>query len=1128
MNLPEPPHPHDSFENAVDAFLRELEVNPEANADHLLATFPERSEEIRELLAAANSEFRQVSLSRLPPLPTTPPDVETILPFDLDCYRLTAKIGRGGLGDVYRATQQEPIPREVAVKIVKPELLARELVSRFHNERRSLAKMSHPHVATVLDGGTTADGRPYLVMELVDGLGLTDFCQRHGVGLRERLQLFLKVCAGVQHAHQKGIIHRDLKPSNILVAEIDGTPVPKVIDFGLAKILADSESDLGQPLASSHTQYGQILGTLQYMSPEQASLQTDRIDIRSDIFALGALLFELLTGSTPLASQLPVSLPIDERLRRVREQQPSRPSGRLRATRKEQSVGAEAVESRLPAAAESLSSGQGGSWAVHALRGDLDAICLKATANEPSERYETVAALADDILRFLEHRPVQAATASDWKVMLMYVRRHRALFGTAAAVACILLVSSLVSSLLAFRAFRAERLADARNTQLFASEQATTRARDRAEQNLYVAHMNLVQQAMQESDMQRARDYLSRHIPADDGPQGHDPRGFAWYYWQQQLDDYLGECNTQQEGLVVLVEATGQRVISAGGDGLVQIWDLGSREKLREFRASNDMICGMALASDQQRLATASRDGHLKLWDLQQQTPLLWDSQRDDMLRCVVFDREQQRLLTGGTSGKISIWNVDSGELQGEFQAHEHDVYSLAVSPDGKWLATAGGDYLVKIFDLTTLACRSVLEGHKARARSVDFSPDGRRLASGSYDGTAMLWNLDTDEMLHHLTNHTEQVYRAKFSPDGQTLATCSRDESIILWNVESGAEIKQLLGHRFTIYDLDFIPDGMRLVSSAHDKMLRFWQISEKTRPELLQDHKKAVRGLAISDDQHYLASTGDDGRIVVRAFKTGELLHIFEPEKGVANALVFISHPASTAASDNQLIVAFADGDLVSYALPSGQLTRQFHAHDAAIACIAADPAGTQFTTVCMDGTTKIWDAHSFELRHELGEHTGGVMAVSYSPDGTRLATGSEDNNVIQWDAQTGQMLGRISGHSARVGCTSYSPDGRLLASASRDQTVRIVDAQTGSLQRVLRGHSGSVHEVCFARDGKTLFSAGTDLHLKFWDLGTGEVKTSIPAHELPIMGLQLAPDGNTLLSASGDGTIRFWYGD
>ena len=217
------------------------------------------------------------------------------------------------------ATQQEPIPREVAVKIVKPDLVGRELVSRFHNERRSLAKMSHPHVATVLDGGTTADGRPYLVMELVDGLGVTDFCQQYGVGIQGRLQLFLKVCAGVQHAHQKGIIHRDIKPSNILVAEIDGTPVPKVIDFGLAKVLADNEPEQEQPLASSHTQFGQILGTLQYMSPEQASLQADRVDIRSDVFALGILLFELLTGSTPLADQLPAQIPIDERLRRVHE-----------------------------------------------------------------------------------------------------------------------------------------------------------------------------------------------------------------------------------------------------------------------------------------------------------------------------------------------------------------------------------------------------------------------------------------------------------------------------------------------------------------------------------------------------------------------------------------------------------------------------------------------------------------------------------------------------------------------------------------------------------------------------------------------------------------------------------------
>ncbi|MEZ6134880.1 MAG: serine/threonine-protein kinase [Pirellulaceae bacterium] len=355
----------DAFDAAVDAFIVELESNPQLDPQQLVVAFPDRKSEILRLFADVRREPSPAELQDLPPLPgqysviaprtlleqvqggpnspaavgkhALPPSGAAViqLPQQLGAYTLVERIGSGGMGEVYRAVQEQPIVREVAVKIVKPETGGRELLARFDNERRSLARMHHPNIAIVIDGGATEDERPYLVMELVRGVSITEYCSTHELGLRQRLKLLLKVCAGIQHAHQKSIIHRDIKPSNVLVTEVDHVPIPKVIDFGLAKVMADEQGS-DDSFQSSHTLLGQILGTLQYMSPEQASLQNDRIDTRSDVFALGILLFELVTGTTPLAGQLCSEVPIDERLRAVRQQVPIRPSERCasQSTRK--------------------------------------------------------------------------------------------------------------------------------------------------------------------------------------------------------------------------------------------------------------------------------------------------------------------------------------------------------------------------------------------------------------------------------------------------------------------------------------------------------------------------------------------------------------------------------------------------------------------------------------------------------------------------------------------------------------------------------------------------------------------------------------------------------------------------
>ena len=325
-------------------------------------------------------------------------------------YRLLQHLGDGGFGSVFEAEQSDPVVRRVALKVIKLGMDTRQVVARFEAERQVLALMDHPGIAKVLDGGTTASGRPYFVMELVRGVAITEYCERSRLALRARLELFIEVCAAVQHAHQKGIIHRDLKPSNVLVALHDGRPVPKVIDFGIAKAMHARLTE-----RTLLTELRQFMGTPAYMSPEQAERGGLDLDTRTDVYSLGVLLYELLTGSTPIDTRALRAAHVDELLRLIREHEPPRPSQRFEAGR-----AAKASPRGLEA---------------RALRGDLDWITLKALEKDRARRYESAAALGTDVRRHLDHEPVLAGPPSATYRAAKFPRRHRLAVGAAASVA---------------------------------------------------------------------------------------------------------------------------------------------------------------------------------------------------------------------------------------------------------------------------------------------------------------------------------------------------------------------------------------------------------------------------------------------------------------------------------------------------------------------------------------------------------------------------------------------------------------------------------------------------------------------------------------------------------------------
>jgi serine/threonine protein kinase len=484
-------------------------------------------------------------------------------------YKLLQTIGEGGMGTVSMAEQTQPVRRLVALKVIKAGMDTRQVLARFGAERQALALMDHPNIARVLDAGATETGRPYFVMELVKGVPITRYCDERRLTLRERLELFIPVCQAVQHAHQKGIIHRDLKPSNILIALYDGKPVPKVIDFGVAKATGQRLTD-----QTLYTEFGAVVGTLKYMSPEQAELNQLDIDTRSDVYSLGVLLYELLTGTTPLGPRRLKGAAILEMLRMIREEDPPRPSTRLSTTQE------------LPAI--SACRGVEPNRLSGLVRGELDWIVMKALEKDRSRRYETANSLAADLTRYLVDEPVTACPPSAAYRFRKFARRNRAALSIAALVSVLLVVGTAVSWYFAIQARERAKEANANAATATANERKAIQnadeanaqkaiAQDRAEElrrQDYVSRVNLAFRECLDNNVARAIELL------DGCPE--DLRGWEWQYVRRQCHLALWSVREAQYVFAVAFSPDGSRLATGmtriGPAGLGEPGDLVVRE----------------------------------------------------------------------------------------------------------------------------------------------------------------------------------------------------------------------------------------------------------------------------------------------------------------------------------------------------------------------------------------------------------------------------------------------------------------------------------------------------------------------------------------------------------------------
>ncbi|MFM9196512.1 MAG: protein kinase domain-containing protein [Planctomycetia bacterium] len=1093
--------------------------------------------------ADSGLSFAGLTEFRRPPASTGGPDLGPGSQLgDVTIIRL---VDEGGMGRVYEGLQGMPC-RTVAVKVIKPGMLSVAATRRFEHEAQILGRLTHPGIARIYSLGMQQlpDGAvPYFVMEFIeDARPITVYAGERNLTPRDRVTLFREACRAVAHGHQRGVIHRDLKPGNMLV---DAAGQPKIIDFGVAR-----STDADVALTTMHTDVGQLVGTLAYMAPEQFDGTSDDLDLRTDVYALGVVLYELLTGSPPY--ELPRRAVYD--VARVVKDVDPKPLSAFNPK----------------------------------LRGDLSTIVAKCLEKDRSRRYSTAAELEADLGRYLRGEPISATPPSLVDSIVRLGRRHRLAATAAVGILTALLAAVVGISIFAIRAERQRELAEAaRREAVHQARQAaderetarreTARADAEAETSrhrLYVANLRSMQGYLADKNLRPARqlDRENREIAGS-------PLPLEMHCLGAELDEALVVLDTGREtvsrvafsadgGMLEALAVTApkrpgihlgesRRIIHAFfhhprstmnlhcGDvfcfsvaGHHRYTPAGTDGPLREPTGQPDAAPPLATSPCGNRVALQTPDGGIRIVErLPGRREANLEGHRG-RVTAATFSPSGSHLAAVTTRGGLVLWDSGTGRLLMRSDPR-HGTVRFEFSPDGARLATVtrddSGARRVLVYataDGRQLCSVSIRKGQGESDSLLAFSPDGGRLVTSSHEHGLQVWSVADGALVAQLRDHPAVVTALAYSPDGGQIASATANGTIRIWNADTFALEGERLGHDGIVGTLAFRDDGETLASGSYDGTVRIWS-------------RTATAPLAV------LAGVG--GMTAVAYRPDGLQLAVAPAGKGV----VELWDPHTVERTRTLGLAGHTGADTITKTVhqiaysPDGRLV--------AAACETADRGGF----------VGVWNTDTGEQLHAFGDHARGAVTVTFSPDGSRLLTTSGDEVLLAWDLVTGRRLMAIPARQqsplfrkidavfglegsrvaykqpqvfdaatgevvntlppqGQVTAVAVSPDGLVLATGMAIGNVYLTDLATGTRRTQLVGHLGGVQAIAFSPDGRRVVTGSQDGSTRLWDAETGDARAVFHGHEGNVEQAQFAPDGRRIITSAADGTVRIWDAD